>query len=28
LEYPSNYFDVVLSTECFEHNPFYIETLA
>lgn len=28
LEFPSGHFDVVVSTECFEHNPFWIETLA
>jgi len=26
LEFPTNFFDVVISTECFEHNPFWIET--
>jgi SAM-dependent methyltransferase len=26
LEKPSNYFDVVISCECFEHNPFWLET--
>lgn len=28
LEFPSNHFDVVISTECFEHNPYWIETLS
>lgn len=28
LEFPSGYFDVVVSTECFEHNPFWVETLS
>lgn len=23
---PSNYFNTVISTECFEHNPFWLET--
>lgn len=26
LTFPSNYYDTVISTECFEHNPFWIET--
>ncbi len=28
LEFPSNHFDVVISTECFEHNPYWIETFS
>jgi SAM-dependent methyltransferase len=24
---PNNYFDTIISCECFEHNPFYIETI-
>lgn len=28
LDFPSNHFDVVISTECFEHNPYWIETLS
>lgn len=23
---PDNYFDTVISTDCFEHNPFWVET--
>ena len=23
---PDNYYDVTLSTDCFEHNPFWVET--
>lgn len=26
VEYPSNYFDTVISCECFEHNPYWLET--
>lgn len=28
LEFPSGRFDTVISAECFEHNPFWRETLA
>ncbi len=28
LEFPSNYFDVSVSCECFEHNPYWVETWA
>ena len=28
LEFPSGHFDTVISAECFEHNPFWRETLA
>lgn len=24
---PNNYFDTIISCECFEHNPFFIETI-
>ena len=27
-DYPANYFDVVVSAECLEHNPYWSETLA
>jgi SAM-dependent methyltransferase len=27
VELPSNYFDVVMSSECFEHNPYWRSTL-
>ncbi|MCC7005173.1 MAG: methyltransferase domain-containing protein [Ottowia sp.] len=26
VEYPSDYFDTVISCECFEHNPYWLET--
>ena len=26
LEYPTNHFDVCISAECFEHNPYWLET--
>ena len=28
LEFPSGHFDTTISAECFEHNPFWRETLA
>jgi hypothetical protein len=28
LTYPDRSFDVVISAECFEHNPFWLETFA
>lgn len=28
LEFPSGHFDTVISAECFEHNPFWRETMA
>lgn len=28
LEFPSGHFDTVVSAECFEHNPYWRETLA
>jgi len=26
FDYPDEYFDVTVSSECFEHNPFWLET--
>lgn len=26
FDYPDDYFDVTVSSECFEHNPFWLET--
>lgn len=26
LDYPDRYFDTVVSAECFEHNPYWLET--
>lgn len=28
IYYPENFFDVAVSTECFEHNPYWIQTFA